>query len=381
MAGIYIHIPYCKRKCYYCDFYSQGVRNAPWGEYKSAVLTELKARQAEWGLMCESVSNTSTLYIGGGTPSQMPAAMLADLITGVHDNLPHFKATEVTVELNPEDVSIQLCNELRRAGVNRVSMGVQSFNDTELKAVGRMHTSCVAIKAYEMLRREFENISIDLIFGLPLQTLDSWEKSVRQVMSLCPEHISAYSLMWEERAALYKMQQLGKVHECNEDLSESMFTLLSAMLNDAGYQHYEISNYCQPSYESCHNSAYWTGEPYLGLGPSAHSYDGNRLRRFNPSDTRKYIEYFNNFAEQRTSFYDEEILSNEEMREEYIMTRLRRCQGIDLQDYESRFGTIELNTLLRKASRCSELLAMDDTSIRLTEKSVMRSDTAILALI
>lgn len=382
MAGIYVHIPFCRRKCYYCDFYSTGSRQAPWEEFAQALIREAQTRKWEWeqAKAC-AAGHADTLYIGGGTPSQMPPGVLVNVVEGVCDAFSGLDPVEVTVEVNPEDVSKGLAESLRGCGVNRVSMGVQSLCDRELAAIGRRHTAERALRAYETLRGVFADISVDLMFGLPLQTLESWRRSVEGVLALRPEHLSAYSLMWEERTALCKMRALGRAEECSEDLSEDMYRLLTESIGEAGYEHYEISNYCLPGHRSRHNSAYWTGAPYIGLGPGAHSYDGERRRRSNPADTARYIRHFSGAGSLSQDFAEEEHLSDEELREEYIMTRLRRCEGIRIEEYGARFGAEARARLERDARRNAGLLCVEDGCVRLSREAVMRSDSAILALL
>lgn len=376
MAGIYVHIPFCRRKCYYCDFFSVGSRNAPWHDYATALLNEARQRIAETG-----ESAVQTLYIGGGTPSQMPLPILQKVITGIADIIPLSNLREITVEVNPEDVTPALATGLREAGVNRVSMGIQSFIDSELQGVGRRHTSAQALQAYETLRHEFSNISIDLIFGLPSQTLKSWEESVSQALALCPTHISAYSLMWEERSALTKMQQQGRAEECDEELSDKMYLLLTRKLTDAGYEHYEISNYCKEGYRSLHNTSYWTGEAYLGLGPGAHSYDGAKIRRANPCDIARYIKHYADKSAQQAAYYEEELLTAEELREEYIMTRLRLCEGIDLAEFRQKFGEEAARQLRHQALRHRSQINITERRLILYGEGLMRSDAAIVNLL
>lgn len=377
MPGIYVHIPYCRRKCLYCDFYSVGSRGAQWEEYVEALEREARVRVNEWAEACAASHSPHTLYIGGGTPSQMPARFLSRLIDTLLHLFEGFDPVEATIEVNPEDVTPELAGQLASVGINRVSMGVQSFQDEELRAVGRSHSAACALEAYEVLRRSFTNVSIDLMFGLPLQGIGSWRQTLRQAVALRPEHISAYSLMWEERTALTKMLALGKVSECDEDVCGQMFADLTATLAAAGYEHYEISNYCKPGYRSVHNSSYWVGEPYIGLGAGAHSYDGAATRRANPADVKAYIRHFSGGS---TPAGIVEHLSEEELHEEYVMTRLRRREGIDLDDYALHFGPEALRTLTARAAG-NPLFSLSGTALRLTPDSVMRSDSAILALI
>ena len=379
MPGVYVHIPFCRRKCYYCDFYSLGARNAPMQQLCEAILAEADSRRREWTETIDAHPSPVTMYIGGGTPSLLPSHLLASLIVRLKQILGISSPAELTVEVNPEDVTPQLISDLTQAGVNRVSMGIQSLCDAELHAIGRTHTARCAQQAASLLAANFDNVSLDLMFGLPGQDLRSWERTVAATIDMRPAHISAYSLMWEERTALYKMQSMGKVYECDPELSVRMFGLLGNLLTEAGYERYEISNYALPGYQSVHNSSYWTGVPYLGLGPAAHSYDGATTRRANPADVKAYINHFQ--TPRSTPFYTEETLNDVELREEYIMTRLRRSCGIDVKDYTLHFGLSAARALRRKAMRLPHLLYSDEQRIALLPEWVMCSDTAILALI
>jgi len=368
MAGIYIHIPFCKRKCFYCDFYSVGAKNAPWREYIDTLLAELSTRAHEL-----AGRPVTTLYIGGGTPSALPAGELSYLIDGVRDKV-DMRLEECTVEVNPDDVTPALVEEYMAAGVDRVSMGVQSFSDAELTAVGRRHTAARAREAYELLRR-VGNVSIDLMFGLPGQSLDSFARSVTCALELHPEHISAYSLMWEEGTALSVMRRQGRVSEAPEGLSLDMYALLCRKLADAGYVHYEVSNFALPGRESRHNSSYWSGEPYLGLGAGAHSYDGHRLRTSNPCDVKAYMASGGG-GQLRES------LSETELREEMIMTSLRTRRGLAPAEYGSRFGTEALARLQQKAAPCLAAgnLAERQGALVVPESRLMMLDSVIVSL-
>lgn len=370
MGGVYLHIPYCRRKCFYCDFYSLGARRAPWGPLVDALLAELEARRPRAG-------EVATIYIGGGTPSQMPVGELARLLDGLAPLRP---VREMTVEVNPEDVTPELCRTLRAGGVDRVSMGVQSFNDAELRAIGRRHTARQVLDAYALLRHTFDNISIDLIFGLPGQTLASWRETVERAVGLRPEHLSAYSLMWEPGTALCAMRRQGRTSPVPDETAEAMYLYLSEAAARAGYEHYETSNYALPGRRSIHNSSYWDGTPYLGLGPGAHSYDGARTRRANPADAAAYIRHFTSHA--TAPFYTEEHLSEREVHEEYVMTRLRRREGIDLRDYGARFGAKSLEALLRRAAPYIEGgdMVKSDSALSIAPRAVLRSDPVIVAL-
>lgn len=378
MAGIYIHIPYCARKCLYCDFYSIGSRRAPWQRYVDALLAEAEQRKEE----CAG-EPIDTFYLGGGTPSQMPDDELLRLTDGLTKIFhPRFKPLEATIEVNPDDVDSAKADTLLRAGFNRVSMGIQSFRTDELAILNRRHSPEKALEAYTILRDKFSNISIDLMYGLPYQTLDSWESTLKKAVALHPEHISAYSLMWEEGTALTKMRTMGKVSEAPDSLSVAMYELLIRELQSVGYEHYEISNFALPGLRSRHNSSYWTGIPYIGLGASAHSYDGARRRCANMPDAARYIDVLTDARQRHTELKTFEILSDEELHDEYIMTRLRVSDGIDTQHYADRFGRNALHTLLKKSVPHVDAgrLLLDGARLRLSELGMMVSDDIIVDL-
>lgn len=374
MSGLYIHIPLCRHKCYYCDFYSLGMRNAPSEQLVDALLNEARSRK-------EEADRITTLYIGGGTPSVLPANQLEGLTQGLRSIFDLSDIVEFTVEVNPDDVTTELVERLVATGVNRVSMGIQSFSDEDLRTIGRRHTAERALESYKLLS-PVGNRSIDLIFGLPGQTLKRWEENIRRAIELRPEHISAYSLMWEPGTALSVMRSQGRIAEADEELSSVMFSRLSESLAEAGYEQYEISNYALPGYRSRHNSSYWNGESYLGLGPSAHSYDGASVRRANRADLTAYLKYFNT-QHDSPDFADEEHLSADELREEYIMTRLRTAEGISLPDFEKRFGIHALRRLLSDAApmiRRSRLLHTPDKRLHLSHEGIMIADSIISSL-
>lgn len=374
MAGIYIHIPYCARKCVYCDFYSVGARLADWHRIVSALLAEASERLSNFPRGGED----TTLYIGGGTPSLLPPDEFGRLASGVLAL--SGPVSEFTVEVNPDDVSPDIARVWRESGVNRVSMGVQSLVDDELHAIGRRHDSRQALDAFGTLRREFDNISLDLMFGLPGQTRDSLRDTVDGIIGMRPEHISAYSLMYEERTALTRMRDDGKIAETPEEDCAGMFADLSRSLAEAGYVRYEISNYSLPGFESRHNSSYWSGVPYVGLGPSAHSYDGLRTRTANPADVSAYMRRW--LGGENCAVPVAETLSDDELREEMIMTRLRTRRGISLGDFHRRFGARALSDLITASRRWTDagMLERNDDSLSLSSDGVMISDEIIASL-
>jgi len=319
-GGLYIHVPYCHAKCAYCDFYSTpDVSTAD--AFVDALLAEARLRRGELE------GPVTTLYIGGGTPSLLGGGRLAKLAGGLRQVFDLDAVGEFTVEVNPEDVDIELIDALLGIGVNRVSMGVQSLADDELKRIGRRHTSAEAVKAARLIASAFENFSLDIIFGLPGQTLETLGASLDRFIEFDAPHLSAYLLSYEPGTRLYSQLIAGKVSETTEELADAMYNLVDRRFSDAGYCHYEISNYARPGFESRHNSAYWNGTRYLGLGPSAHSYDGD-VRRYNPAGVRKYIEAL----AAGHIFYevDEETIENKF--NDYLITRLRTARGLDLDD-------------------------------------------------
>ncbi len=371
MAGIYVHIPFCASRCSYCDFFST-LRLSELGEpYVNALLAEAALRQTE--LQGEPIR---TLYLGGGTPSQLPLPLLSRLITGLREQLDLEAAEEFTVEANPDDVTPEWCSAVSQLGVNRVSMGVQSFEDKILRLIGRRHTAQQATEAVARLRAAgIDNISLDLIFGLPGQTPESWAASVRQAIDLQPQHISAYGLTYEEGTRLWHQRERGEVTEVPEDQCLEMYHILVDVLQAAGYEHYEISNFAKPGYRSRHNSSYWNDTPYLGLGAAAHSYDG-RVRRYNPHDLQQYIS---KITAGETAFEQEELTPWERY-DERVMLGLRTADGVDADRLRLDFGDKAWQHFIREAQRHIEaghLHVTDGSRYVLTRDGILLSDSII----
>lgn len=393
--GLYIHIPYCKKRCLYCAFYSCGIVQARWDDYMLALRNELAThlhnpsipqspeKLSQSHNPDHSCVSPNTLYIGGGTPSLIPPADFLNLMKILRqEGISLAKLKEFTLEVNPEDVSEELAYLWHQSGVNRISMGVQSFVDSELKAIGRRHSASEAMKAYKILSERFSNISLDLMFGLPGQTLDSLCQSIEEIIRLNPSHVSLYSLQYEERTALTHLRDRGDLEETSDDITVAMFQTASRMLTEAGYEQYEISNYAKPGARSIHNSAYWQGKSYIGLGPSAHSYDGKRLRRGNTPDIKRYINYYLN-RQATEPPYIEESLTDEELLDEYVMTRMRTREGISKTETIQKFGPDNWYRILKNASRyiISGHIKEHTEGISLSSSGIMNSDTIILDLI
>ncbi|MDE6741670.1 MAG: radical SAM family heme chaperone HemW [Muribaculaceae bacterium] len=377
-GGLYVHIAFCRRKCIYCDFFSAGELMADWHKYVDALCSEFQNRFDElaWPLR--------TVYFGGGTPSLMPETEFTRLCSFLKPYMEDVE--EFTMEVNPDDVNEHNLELWKSAGVDRLSMGIQTFDDLSLASIGRRHDSKTAIQAFSLARKIFSNISIDLMFGLPRQTLDVWYRDLRMALELRPEHISAYSLMYEEGTALTALRDRGRIFEATEELTEKMFFILIEELSKAGYDHYEISNFSLPGFRSRHNSSYWLQKPYIGLGPSAHSYDGNTIRKANRADLKGYLNHWapkyklNPYEEK--SQVDIEHLTVVELMDEYLMTRLRMREGIPLSDFRERFGEDSYQSLLNNSKQLSErgVICLSDTNISLSEKAVLLSDSVVLEL-
>lgn len=321
VAGIYIHVPFCQGRCIYCDFYSTTEGEEWKSRYVDALLAELRMRRDELPL-----ARVHSIYIGGGTPSQLPARALAAILNEVCRLYPVDSDAEVTVEANPDDVTPEWLAALSHTPVNRLSMGVQSFDDALLRLIRRRHTAQQAVCAVEQaVGHGISNVSIDLIYGLPTQTMEQWQADVRQALALDVQHLSAYSLSYEEGTPLWRMLEQGRIEEADEELSLCMYEHLIDSTRAAGFTHYEISNFCRPGRHSQHNSAYWHGVPYLGFGPGAHSYDGMRTRRWNLSDLKGYVQAAGSMPPHQS-----EVLTDDELYDETVMTRLRTSEGLSL---------------------------------------------------
>lgn len=346
---LYLHFPFCRSRCLYCGFYSTVSRtdSSVFKAYSDALVNEFHLRSA-WLKTALSGRMIDTVYLGGGTPSLIPVTIMRELLTRLKEEAGRLWCpTELTIEVNPDDVTEERVDAWRDMGINRVSIGIQSLNDTELHRCGRRHSSDQARKALKTLKSVFTNISVDIIVGLPYQTKETLHATVSELLAMAPQHISAYMLEMEPDSPLDKLDRLGRIQLPDDQEVEERYMEVSERLVAAGYEHYEISNYAKPGYRSRHNAAYWTGHPYLGLGPGAASYDGMRHRvRVKPS-LQDYIITLSHISsdKHKADIYEEEHLTDEQLRDEFLLTRLRRKEGFSLRDYESRFGTKELQRI------------------------------------
>jgi len=365
MSGIYIHIPFCKQACHYCDFhFSTSLKKKI--ELVSALQNELVLRKNE--LPNEPIK---TIYFGGGTPSLLNLEELTAIFKTIYAEFTIAENPEITLEANPDDLSEEKINELANSKINRLSIGVQSFFEEDLKLMNRAHNAEEALNSIKLARSKFDNISVDLIYGIPGMSNERWQKNIQILLDLDIPHISSYALTVELNTALQKFIEKGKIKPVDDAAAAQHFETLRTVLKNAGFEHYEFSNYGKPGYFSQNNTAYWLGKPYLGIGPSAHSYDGNS-RKWNIANNTLYIK-----AIERSELpLEVEELSITDRYNEYIMTRLRTYFGVDLVEVESEFGKEYLEYLKEQSVVLfeKELLRIENDVMHITEKGTFLSD-------
>lgn len=416
MAGLYIHIPFCKSRCIYCGFYSTTLSSTWQDRYVDALCQEMEMRTSpspSQGGGCppvlsmngsqndrpsppwEGSGEVSTIYLGGGTPSLLSAENLRRLFAAIHQHYDCSQLQELTIECNPDDVTLPFVAVLPQLGITRVSLGAQTFSDDRLRFLHRRHTAHQVDEAIALLRQAgIRNISLDLMFGFPNQTLDEWDEDIAHAIALQPEHISAYSLMYEEGTPLFEHLQKGHLSELSDELSRQMYELLINRLDAAGYEHYEISNWARKAplkeetssdndrkspWRSLHNSSYWNQTPYIGIGAAAHSYDGE-TRSWNVSNLQQYVSAIE--SGQRP--YESETIDDDTRYNDIVTTALRTREGINL----SALSTRHRQYLLQQARRSLDagLLAISDTPagesfIHLTRQGLFVSDDVMSDLI
>jgi oxygen-independent coproporphyrinogen-3 oxidase len=380
-AGVYIHIPFCRSRCSYCDF-ATGMYE---GELAERYVHALTKEISEWSEI-ETPSAVDTIYFGGGTPSLLTPVQIERILKAVHDRFNVINGAEVTLEMNPasisssDELSNQKLREFRHLGINRASFGAQTFDDRELRQLGRTHTSADIPSTFDRLREAgFENINFDLIAGLPEQRLAGWKRNLDEALKLRPDHLSLYLLDVHEGTPLADQIRSGMRPQPDDDLAGEMYQLTLDEVSAAGYEHYEISNFCLPGFQSRHNTKYWNGAAYYGFGCSAHSYDGRRRRWANERDVAKYVDLIEN---QRSPVVERTDLNEEDARSESIFLGLRLMQGLDLDDYRTRFGfdlrdryDADLNRL-----REAGLIEIDEGLVRLTRRGALLSNEVFAAL-
>ena len=379
MAGIYIHIPFCRSRCIYCGFYSTTALDLR-QRYVDALCREMEIRSQRSEVRGERIE---TIYLGGGTPSQLTFDQLRQLFIYINKVYPLTPDSsplppEITIEVNPDDVTVEFAAVLQQLPVNRVSMGIQTFDDQRLRFLHRRHTSQQAIEAVSILRANgIRNISIDLMYGFPGETLEQWEADIEAALALDVEHLSAYCLMIEEGTPLHKMftddSLLFTDDYPDEEMERQMYEVLIDRLEAAGYEHYEISNFARPGFRSRHNSNYWNGTPYIGLGAAAHSYD-IRSRSWNVADIRQYIEGM----ERGERIFEEELLDDDTRYNDIVTVALRTKEGIDLNALSEKHREYCMKNARRYLNdgllELSTIRGAESPTLHLTRRGLFVSD-------
>ncbi len=380
-AGIYIHIPFCKSRCSYCDFATDVYKNAETVErYVNALCKEIENFQSEKSKIQNPKSKIQidTIYFGGGTPSLLSPKQLEKILDIVHKKFSVDTDSEITMEMNPATMTLETVKEYRSLGVNRASFGAQTFDDTELKRLGRKHTANDVRETIELLRNaDFDNVSFDLIAGLPRQTLEDWERNLDEALKLNPEHLSLYLLEIHEGTPLAEQIQSGRQPLPDEDLAGEMYELMLEKVSDKGFEQYEISNFSLPNFQSRHNSKYWRCEPVYAFGVSAHSFDGIKTRWSNERDTFQYV----GMIEQDNSA----IVENSEinLKSEFVYLGLRLAEGININAYKKQFDEDFIETYDENLRRFSEigLIEISENHVKLTRKGFLFSNEVFIEFV
>ena len=370
-GGIYIHIPFCKSRCSYCDFATDVYRNNEAVErYVSALCAEIQNSKFK---IQNSEDRIETIYFGGGTPSLLSAAQLEKILSAIHQKFAVEPEIEFTLEMNPATVTIEKLRDFKNLGVNRASFGVQTFDDRALKLLARGHDANDARQTFELLRRAgFDNISFDLIAGLPHQTLRDWEQNLDEALRLNPEHLSLYLLEIHEGTPLAEQIRSQRQPKPDEDLAAAMYEMMIGKTADAGFSQYEISNFCRDGFQSRHNSKYWLCEPVFAFGVSAHSFDGKR-RWANERDTNRYVSLIEN---ETTPVVEINELDEKQLAGEFAFLNLRLTKGLDLDEYKSRFGIDLRENLAEDLARLEDfgLIKYAGNHLKLTRHGMVYSN-------
>ena len=365
MAGIYLHIPFCKQACAYCNFhFTTSLRYKD--DFVQALGKEIALEKDYLGGQA-----VETVYFGGGTPSLLSIEDCQLLMDRIRQNFPVASNAEITLEANPDDITKEKLRGWKEAGINRLSMGVQSFFEEELKWMNRAHNAHQALNGLRLALSEFDNITMDLIYGSPLLTDEMWKQNVETATGLGIPHLSCYALTVEEKTPLFQLIQRHQTKNVDEEKQARQFLLLMQWLKEKGYEHYEVSNFAKQGWRSRHNSSYWKGEKYLGLGPSAHSYNGVE-RRWNVANNNVYIKSINEGLSKRES----EILSSKERLNESIMISLRTREGLDLKRMAGEFGLTESRRMEQGLRKYVDqgLVRLHDGVVQLTDEGMLQAD-------
>ena len=359
MYGIYIHIPFCISKCNYCDFASFPKHMNMQDKYVDVLIEEIKSRK---GLSAD------TVYIGGGTPSVLSMNNTDRLLNAINENINLTSDVEFTIEVNPATIDKAKADMCLKHGVNRISMGAQSFNDAELKILGRIHTAEDTVNTFKLLREcGFNNINLDLMYALPNQTMDSLKCSIEQMVSLNPEHISCYGLKFEEGTPFFECLKSGKIVECDEDTFADMYDIVRDTLSQSGYEHYEISNFCKKGKESKHNMKYWQDKDYIGFGLAASSKEGNR-RYTHTSDINEYIK--------SKAYTEDYTMDVKEQMQEFIILSLRVIKnGVDKQKFAEKFNVLFDDVFKAQIAKTAQYTINTENSFKLSDKALLVSNS------
>lgn len=365
MSGIYIHIPFCKQACFYCDFhFSTSLKKKD--ELIASLIKEIELRKNE--LNNEVVE---TIYFGGGTPSMLSQLEIDAIIQAVYQNHEVVSNPEITLEANPDDLNEEKIKELAQSKINRLSIGIQSFLEQDLKLMNRAHNSDEARECLSMAIRYFENISLDLIYGIPGLSNEQWRGNIQTALSFGIPHISSYALTVEPKTALALLIKKGRIEDVNDAQAQEQFYILTEELEKVDFVHYELSNFGKEGFFSKNNSAYWQGKSYLGIGPSAHSFDGKQ-RSWNVRNNSKYIEGI----QENILPIERETLSKTDQYNEYIMTGIRTIWGVSIQKVELDYGKEYVNYLMQQSEkhRKEDLLYIEEGKLKTTPKGKFLSD-------
>ena len=372
MSGIYIHIPFCKQACHYCDFhFSTSMKKKE--EMVLAIAKEIQMRKSEFDILdgARSDNTIETIYFGGGTPSVLTSQEIKFLIDAVYSNFTVIENPEITLEANPDDLSEERIIEWSQSKINRLSIGIQSFFDEDLQLMNRAHNSVEAKKCLEFATQYFDNISVDLIYGIPAMSNEKWKQNIQTALSFGIPHISSYALTVEPKTALKKLIETGKIAAPKDEVAEAHFMILVETLEANDFIHYELSNFGKANYFSKNNSAYWLGKKYIGIGPSAHSYDGVS-RSWNVSNNSMYLKSIRD-----NKLPNEiEILSVTDRYNEYVMTGLRTVWGVSLNRIENEFGIEYLEYLNKQAQKflTDDLVFIENNILKPTAKGKFLTD-------
>ncbi|MFW6271223.1 MAG: radical SAM family heme chaperone HemW, partial [Bacillota bacterium] len=390
-TAIYLHVPFCEGKCRYCSFYSENSSNKMTKKYIEALEKEI----IRYGRLIKTNSNLknnekiplSTIYIGGGTPSILKPAQINKIIILLKKYFSEPFYTEITIEANPHSLNRGKLESYREMGINRLSLGVQSFNEQELIFLGRKHNAREALEKIKLAREYFTNLNIDLIFAIPGQTITSWRENLYKAISIEPEHISLYNLQIEEGTALAKELKNGKIEKVDDSLDAQMYLAAKKLLSEKKYNHYEISNFARPSYQSRHNKIYWKLEPYLGLGPAAHSFTG-KIRYQNYANIEKYCEYLLNEKSKKIenayvnnlAITELQLLNKKDLMAEKIFMGMRLLEGVSINDFNIEFNTNLMSVYQKEIEKLTKLtlIEIDNGHLKLSEQGLLHGNRVFM---